>query len=143
MIDLKPYLDLSTMMVLATKDNQWNPYISNVYFGYNYENYTCYFISRATREHSKHILENNCVAWSIIDTNKYSSEDKDKKALQFQWKAVMLEWENAEKKYQQFYEKRIWFPKFPDSHYVFECRPAQVKIWDEELYGWEWKVIKF
>jgi hypothetical protein len=32
MIDLNPYLELSKMMVLTTKDPKGNPYTSNVYF---------------------------------------------------------------------------------------------------------------
>gem|GEM_PF-3651364 len=70
MTDLKQYLEMTTMMVLATKDSEGNPYTANVYFGYNPDNYSCYFISRLTREHSKQIIENEAIAWSIINTQQ-------------------------------------------------------------------------
>lgn len=144
MIDLQPYINLTTMMVLATKDKQWRPYTSNLYFGYNPKNYICYFISNLRREHSQHILNDKIIAWSIINTEQYWFENKDKKGLQFQWDARLLEWKEAQEKFESFYEKRIHPPAWlPENHHIFECIPKRVKIWDENLYGWAWKIINF
>ena len=82
MIDLKPYIKLTTMMVIATKDENGNPYTANVYFRVD-EKYNFYFISNLRREHSNHILSDDSVAWSIINTEQYKAIDKDKKGLQF------------------------------------------------------------
>jgi uncharacterized protein YhbP (UPF0306 family) len=132
-------LELSKMMVLTTKDPKGNPYTSNVYFWYNPENYTCYFISRKTREHSEHILENANIAWSIIDTESYDSTAPDKKALQIQGIAKMLEWEEAMKAYNSFYRDRIWFPNFPEWHFVFECAPKRVKNLGRTTIWMKWE----
>jgi len=143
MTDLKQYLEMTTMMVLATKDSEGNPYTANVYFGYNPDNYSCYFISRLTREHSKQIIENEAIAWSIINTQQSWPRDSDKKWLQFQWIARVLEWDESRQIFEEFYLPRINFQGLPEWHHVFECKPTQVKIWDENLYGGDGKLIKF
>ena len=78
MIDLKPYIHLTSMMVLATKDENGNPYTANVYFKSD-EDHNFYFISNLRREHSNHILKNDSVAWSIINTEQFVIDDRDKK----------------------------------------------------------------
>lgn len=78
MIDLQPYINLTTMMVLATKDKDGNPYTANVYFKVD-EDDNFYFISNLRREHSQHIEKDDRVAWSIINTQQYKVQDKDKK----------------------------------------------------------------
>jgi len=83
MIDLNPYISLTTMMVLATRD--------------------FYFQSKTFREHSKHIERSNSVAWSVINTEKYEKSDDDKKWLQFIWVAEMLTWKEAEKVQTELY----------------------------------------
>jgi len=79
MPQLHEYLELSHMMVFASLDADKNPYTSNVYFAYHSETYVCYFISRPTREHAKHIMSDNKIAWSVINTEKYCPTDRDKK----------------------------------------------------------------
>jgi len=78
MLDLSPYISLTTMIVLATVDEQGSPYTSNMYFRVD-EQYNFYFSSKNFRAHSKHIEKNNSVAWSIINTEKYEKSAKDKK----------------------------------------------------------------
>ena len=78
MLDLKPYITLTSMIVLATIDEQGNPYTSNMYFRVD-EMYNFYFKSKSTREHSKHISVSPRVGWSIINTEKYERSAKDKK----------------------------------------------------------------
>ena len=142
MNELEKYLELSQMMTLATLDESGNPYTANVYFAYDEE--ACYFISRATREHSQHIEKNNSIAWSIINTEKYSSNDSDKKWLQFQWKCILLEEEEWRKIFEEIYNPRIWFKNwFPEWHRVYKCIPKRLKIWDESLYWGNGKVILF
>ncbi|MCH2189231.1 pyridoxamine 5'-phosphate oxidase family protein [Candidatus Gracilibacteria bacterium] len=144
MIDLKPYLEMTKMMILATQDPKRNPYTSNVYFGYNPETYNFYFISRLTREHSQHIISNGNIAWSILNTQKYIGSDQDKKGLQFQGQARLLEGDAAKTVFDTYYQPRIAFPGgLPDGHHVFECRPTKVKIWDESLYGGQGNIIEF
>ncbi len=141
MIDLQPYLDMTTMMVLATKDTQWNPYTANVYFCSD-QNNVFYFKSKNYREHSKHILLNNKVAWSIINTEKYDRSAPDKKWLQFQWIARRLEWKEAEEISKKMYNiERSYGDMEKEWHFIFACSPTQVKIWDEELFGWDGKKI--
>lgn len=141
MRDLNPYIWLTTMMVLATKDVLWNPYTSNVYFRCD-EKYRFYFKSKIHREHSKHILENGIVAWSVLNTEKYERSDKDKKWLQFQWTARMLKWNEAENISKEIYWVDISFIQMEkNGHYIFECIPKRVKIWDEEIYNGQGKVL--
>lgn len=143
MIDLNPYISLTTMMVLATRDEQWNPYTSNMYFKVD-EEYNFYFQSKTFREHSKHIERSNSVAWSVINTEKYEKSDDDKKWLQFIWVAEMLTWKEAEKVQTELYWKEMTFFEILQSgHMIYKCTPSKVKIWDETLYGWEGKVIEF
>ena len=143
MIDLKPYLDMTIMMVLATQDEQGNPYTSNIYFGYAPDAYTCYFISRLTREHSQHILWKNNVAWSIVHSEQWWNDDSNKIWLQFQWIAKLLEWAEAQDIFDTHYQPRILIPwGLPEGHYIFECRPTSVKIWDEALFWSDGMVIK-
>jgi len=104
MIDLSPYISLTTMIVLATIDEDWNPYTSNMYFRVD-EDYNFYFQSKTFREHSKHIEQNNSVAWSILNSEKYEKSAKDKKWLQFQGKAEMLSGKEAEKIKKELYGK--------------------------------------
>lgn len=142
MQQLKKYLELSHMMILATLDENGKPYTSNVYFAYDEE--SCYFISRATRQHSQQIEKNNSIAWSVINTEKYSSNDSDKKWLQFQGTAEMLDEIKWKEIFEKIYNPRIWFQNgFPEWHRVYKCIPEKVKIWDEEMYGWDGKIITF
>lgn len=82
-VNLTPYLDLTSMIVLATIDENGNPYTVNMYYKVDKE-YNFYFKSKQFREHSKHIVENNLVGWSVINTERYIPSSKDKKGLQFQ-----------------------------------------------------------
>jgi uncharacterized protein YhbP (UPF0306 family) len=66
------------MMVLATKDHESNPYTANVYFRVDKE-YNFYYKSKVSREHSQHIEQDNRVARSILNTEKYEKSAKDKK----------------------------------------------------------------
>jgi uncharacterized protein YhbP (UPF0306 family) len=84
MINLEQYIDLTTLMVLATQDENGNPYTSNVYFGHDPETYKFYFISRLTREHSQHILNHENVAWSVVNSEQTASSGSNKRGLQFQ-----------------------------------------------------------
>jgi uncharacterized protein YhbP (UPF0306 family) len=130
------------MIVLATIDEQENPYTSNMYFKVD-EDYNFYFQSKNFREHSKHIAKNNKVAWSILNTEKYEKSAKNKKWLQFQWTAEMLTWKEAERIKKELYGKSMsFFEIFQSGHMIYKCTPSRVKIWDETLYGWEGKIIK-
>lgn len=143
MIDLSPYISLTTMIVLATLDEQGNPYTSNMYFKVDSE-YNFYFQSKNFREHSKHIEKNTQVAWSIINTEKYEKSAKDKKWLQFQGTAEMLTWKEAEKIKKELYGKQMsFFEILQSGHMIYKCTPNRVKIWDETLYWWQGKVIQF
>lgn len=143
MINLNLYIWFTTMMILATKDEFSNPYTSNVYFKYD-NNYKFYFESKIYREHSKHIINNSNIAWSIINTEKYKKDDKDKKWLQFQWNARILKWSEAEEINKKIYNiERSFSEMEKEWHYIFECTPKNVKIWDEEIYNWDGKSIKF
>ena len=143
MIDLNKYIWLTTMMVLATKDESWNPYTSNVYFRCD-ESYKFYFISKDFREHSKHIIENWIVAWSILNTEKYNETDQDKKWLQFRWNAKVLKNNEGEKIIKNIFNLDKKYSKMIEEwHYIFECTPEKVKIWDEEIYGGNGKKFEF
>ena len=143
MIDLKPYIHLTTMMVLATKDENGNPYTANVYFRVD-EKYNFYFISNLRREHSHHIEKDAHVAWSIINTEQYQAKDKDKKWLQFQGIAKLLDESESTEIYKKLYNPDKPYSEILEKgHRIFECIPTRVKIWDETLYGWAGKIINF
>lgn len=143
MLDLKPYISLTTMMILATKDPQGYPYTANVYFRVD-DQYNFYFSSQKRREHSEHIAKDPHVAWSILNTEKYEKTAKDKKWLQFQGTAKMLTGKEAERIKKELYGKEMTFMEILQSaHMIYKCTPSRVKIWDETLYGGEWKVLDF
>ena len=143
MIDLTSYTSLTTMIVLATKDEQGNPYVSNMYFKVGREN-NFYFRSKFFRQHSKHVVQRSEVTWSIINTEKYEKDAKDKKALQFQGTCIRLSWKEAEEISKTIYEKDTSFEEIEKSgQYIFRCIPKRVKIWDEVLYGLDGKIIEF
>lgn len=143
MLDLTPYISLTMMIVLATIDEDWNPYISNMYFRVD-EEYNFYYKSKASREHSQHIAKNNRVAWSILNSEKYTLSSKDKKWLQFTGTAEMLTGKDAEKIQAELYGKQMnFFEMMQNGHMIYKCVPDKVKIHDEsntELLG---KVIEF
>lgn len=141
MQEILPYIQLSPMLILATKDDTGNPYTVNVYFGYSENPLKFYIISRPIREHMKHIERNPQVAWSILNTQKYAPIDTDKQGLQFQWVAHILNQNEGLEIYRKNYEPRIHFPNFPEWHHVVEVTPTRCKIWDEALYGWQGKII--
>lgn len=143
MENLSQYIELTTMIILATLDEMWQPYTSNMYFKVDSE-YNFYFKSKNFREHSKHIAANDKVAWSIINTEKYEKSAKDKKWLQFQWVAQMLTGKEAEQISREIYGiEKNFFEMLQNGHMIYKCSPSQVKIWDETLYWWEGKIIKF
>ena len=143
MIDLQPYIQLTTMMVIATKDQYGNPYTANVYFRVD-EEYNFYFISNLRREHSNHILGDKNIAWSIINTEQYKVEDKDKKGLQFLWIAKLLDESESTDIYKKLYNPDKPYAEILEKgHHIFRCTPTRVKIWDETLYGWAGKIINF
>ena len=143
MIDLTPYISLTTMIILATRDEDGYPYTSNMYFKVDAEN-NFYFQSKDFRAHSKHIEQNPSVAWSIINTEKYEKAASDKKWLQFQWTAEMLTGKEAEKIKKELYGKDMSFSEIRESgHMIYKCTPSWVKVWDEVLYAGEGKVFKF
>ena len=143
MIDLQPYINLTTMMVLATKDETGNPYTANVYFKVD-EEYNFYFISNLRREHSQHISRDDNVGWSIINTEQYVVTDKDKKWLQFLWKAEQLDESEATDIYKRLYNPdKPYVDILEKWHHIFKCTPTRVKIWDETLYAGAGKVINF
>jgi len=142
MLDLNPYISLTTMMVLATIDSEGIPYTSSMYFKVDKEN-NFYFQSKNFREHSKHLEKNSNVAWSILNSEKYEKTDADKKWLQFQWIAKMLTWKEAEQIKKELYGKEMsFFEILKSGHMIYKCAPSKVKIWDETLYGWEGKIVE-
>lgn len=143
MVDFYQYVSLTTMMVLATLDEEGNPYTSNMYFKSDGEN-NFYFKSKHIREHSQHIEKDSRVAWSILNTEKYQKTSKDKKWLQFQGTAVLLTGKEAEEVQEKLYEKKLtFFEMLQNGHMIYKCTPNRVKIWDEELYGGQGKIIEF
>ena len=131
------------MMVLATKDKDGNPYTANVYFKVD-EDDNFYFISNLRREHSQHIEKDDRVAWSIINTQQYKVQDKDKKWLQFQGIAKLLDESESTNIYKKLYNPNKPYAEILEKwHHIFKCTPTRVKIWDETLYGWAGKIINF
>lgn len=143
MIDLQQYLDLTPMMIIATKDQDWNPYTANVYFKCD-QNKNFYFRSKIYRQHSQHIINSWQVARSIINTIRFNKEDPAKKWLQFQWSAYILEWDAFNKASDMIYHKWERYNELTQSSsHIFKCIPTRVKIRDEEKFWWDWKVYQF
>lgn len=142
MIDLSNYIQLTEMMVISTISENGFPYTANVYFKSTKDN-KFYFTSKKHREHSKHIENNNNVAWSIINTELFIKTDKDKKGLQFQWTAKIVQWKEAEKIQLELFDKKIsYFEMLKSWQFLYECTPYRIKIWDEEIYFWNGKIIE-
>lgn len=142
MNNLEKYINLSPMLILATIDENWFPYTSNVYFKYDW-NLKFYFCSNQKRNHSKHITKNWNIAWSILNTQKYSLKDTDKKWLQFQWNCKVLIWEEKSEIHNKYFQEFDSLTHMNEiNQEIYECIPKSVKVWDEEIYS-GWKIIQF
>ena len=130
-------------MVLASSENN-NAWIANIYIGVD-ERGLIYFISPQDNKHSKIILKNPNVAFSIawFDPKNH----KNRKAVQ--GLGVCRPAENEEeiitgvklhnKNFPEF-KKRItvnWIHKNEWGSKVWVLKPTYMKYWDDEIYGAE------
>lgn len=138
---LLEFLSLQRLCILATHldDDIW---ASNVFYGID-EKYTLYFISNEKTEHSRHILQNPTIAFSIARYNL--GNHMNRKAVQWIWvckkatepeqitTGVMLH--NTH--YPEFSDRIDvnWILSKENTSHVRTIQPTRIKFWNDELYG--------
>ncbi len=140
-MNLERYTGLTQMMVFATTDSVWNPFTCNVYYKIDW-NSNFYFVSRKETEHWCNIINNWKAAWSIINTQQHPEKGLDKIWMQVTGKAKILEWAEAKKLYEELFADWTYEDLLKSDHHIFQCIPSRIKIWDDELYWDELKVIE-
>lgn len=129
------------LIVIASRDEK-DVWVANVYFGVD-EKATIYFISPEDNKHSKMILKNPNVAFSIawFDPNNHMN----RKAVQ--GLGVCRPAENEDEietgvqlHNQNFpeFKKRItveWIHNNEWGSKVWVLKPSYMKYWDDEIYG--------
>ena len=128
-------------MVIASRDEK-DVWVANVYFGVD-EKSTIYFISPEDNKHSKMILKNPNVAFSIawFDPNNH----KNRKAVQGLGVCRSAESEEEiitgvklhNQSFPEFKEKITveWIRTNEWESRVWVIEPTYMKFWNDELYG--------
>lgn len=139
--DLFSFLSSQRLCVLATH-NEKNIWTSNVFYGID-EEYVIYFISSEETIHSKHILENPLVAFSIAWYNQHNHVDR--KAVQWIGMCKKAEdlvsittWVTLHNTHYPEFAERItpeWIQSNGNTSHVRTVIPTFMKFWNDELYG--------
>ncbi len=138
--DLFSFLSSQRLCVVAT--HAWDEIrTSNVFYGID-ESYTFYFISNEETKHSKHILQNPSVAFSIARYDP--TNHMDRKSVQCSWsckKATTLDqittWVTLHNTHYPEFAERItvdWALSEENKSHVWTITPTYIKFWNDELY---------
>ncbi len=130
---IREYLPEMVHMSLATSASN-KPWISEVHFVYDKE-LNFYFLSKASRRHSKEIDNNPSVACNIV---KQHTADERPRGIYFEGTAQIMDDINADspvyKLYQERFavrEKLLWeVMNEPEGHKFYKIKPASFVIFD-------------
>lgn len=145
---LKPYMQRAKLATIATSHAN-KPYAVTVFYCVD-ENLNFYFLSKASRRHSKEIVKNphvsmaiapDSITWgtkvtglTVEGTCKPLFGSEASAAFKRYTKrfpiAADLSKEFKEKKHLRKYSHEMWVVK-----------PKTIKVWDESKYGYEGKVF--
>lgn len=138
--ELLDFLESQRLLVIASQDEDL--WISNVYYGVD-EDLKFYFISNEETKHSKQIMKNPEVAFSVVWFNE--KNHKDRKAIQGKGICRIATSDEEIKKgvkihnhlYPAFAERIAvaWVKSNLNKSHVWVIEPNYIKHWDDSLYG--------
>ncbi len=140
---VQEFIQSQKLMVIAVANGK-DVWIANVYFGVD-ENGALYFVSPEDTKHSKMILNNPNIAFSIAWFDSHNH--RNRKAVQ--GKGICRPTENEEEIATGVKLHNENFPEFKERitvewiHYnewnskIWVLKPMYIKYWDDELYGSE------
>jgi uncharacterized protein YhbP (UPF0306 family) len=117
-------------------------WVSNVYYGVDNE-LKFYFISNEKTKHSKQIMKNSGVAFSVVWFNE--KDHRDRKAVQGKGTCRIAMSEEEIKRgvelhnryFPEFAEKITidWVKNNKNKSHVWIVEPSYIKHWDDSMYG--------
>lgn len=138
---LLDFLKSQKLMVIASR-NDADLWVTNVYYGIDL-NFKIYFISPEEAKHSRQILKNPNIAFSVAWFNP--SNHGDRKAVQGLGVCHFTKNEEEIARGVQLHNKN--FPEFSEKitvdwihanewkSHVWVVEPTYMKFWNDELYG--------
>ena len=138
--NLLKFLKSQKLLVLASSSQ--TPWISNLFYGVD-ENFKIYFVSNEETKHSKQILENSRVAFSIAWFNTEDSEDRKGVQGTGTCKIAQIDEEITRGvelhnlKFPEFKDKITfdWIKSVDNKSHIWIIEPDYIKYWDDEFYG--------
>lgn len=139
--ELLDFLKSQKIIIIATYDNG-DIWTSNVYYGID-ENFNFYFSSGKDSKHSKQIVNNSKVSFSVVWYDE--SDFKNRKAIQGKGECILATSSNDIKigvdlhnlNFPEFKERvtieNISNPNFPSK--IWKITPTYIKFWNDELFG--------
>ena len=139
--ELLKFLKSQKLIIIASQGDT-DIGISNIYYGID-EDFKIYFISPKDTEHSKHILKNSKITFSIAWYNP--ENHKDRKAIQAKGNCIIATLEND--KFKGVKLHNLNFPEFKEriteewilddsiDAEVWVIEPTSMKFWNDELFG--------
>ena len=146
---LLTFLESHKLLALASYDQEiW---ITNIFYGID-KDFKIYFISNEETKHSKQIMKNKEVAFSVAWFNE--KDHKDRKGVQGQGTCRIATTDEEITKgvqihndrYPEFAERIVvkWVKSKLNKSHVYVIEPSYIKYWDDKLYGKEeWEKFKF
>lgn len=142
--DLAKFIQSQRLMVIATTNENAQPWVCNVYFSSD-NDLNFYIISPASNNHSKHIAARPEVAFSVAWYDEHNLGNR--KAVQGTGRMELIKGipENIaalkihHEKYPQWRDIITWdniVKKVIESK-VYKLTPSYIKFWNDELYGEE------
>ena len=140
--ELLEFLKSQRLLVIASQDGEL--WVSNVYYVID-EELKFYFISNEETKHSKQIMKNSEIAFSVTWFNEKNL--KDRKAIQGKGICRIAVNEGEIKKgvelYNEYYPESTesitvdWVKSDENKSHVWIIEPSYIKYWDDSLYGRE------
>ena len=140
MKEMLDFLKSQRLLVLASKaDPVW---VSNIYYGVD-DGHKIYFVSNEETEHSKQILADPKVAFSVVwfNQNDYS----DRKGVQGLGVCRLAKNDEEISKGVEIHNDRFpafakrivvsWIKSKLNKSHVYVIEPSYIKYWDDKLYG--------
>jgi len=137
---LSQFLKSQKLLVLASQDK--DIWVANIFYGIA-DDFKFYFISNEETKHSRQIIKNSSVAFSVAWFN--DADHSDRKGVQGQGKCRTAENDEEIKKgielhnqnFPEFAERITpeWIKSLKNKSRVWVIKPTYIKYWDDGLYG--------
>jgi uncharacterized protein YhbP (UPF0306 family) len=137
---LLDFLQSQKLLIIATASME--PWICNVFYGID-DKFKFYFISGKETKHSRHILNNSIIAFSVAWYNP--NDHTDRKAVQGKGLCRPAKNDQEIEKGVQLHNKNFpefagritadWIKDTSHDSQVWVVEPRYIKFWNDELYG--------